>query len=86
MPLETLDSARIELNYFYRNGNLKLLKENAGNAVYEIVKDHYSSKLNILVICGSGNNGADGLIAANLLSSENQVNIIMIKPVEKIRS
>jgi NAD(P)H-hydrate epimerase len=46
------------------------LMENAGTAVARFIKRRYPGKNRILVICGKGNNGGDGLVAARILASE----------------
>jgi hydroxyethylthiazole kinase-like uncharacterized protein yjeF len=43
------------------------LMENAGSAVAEFVTTHYPSAKRIGVICGKGNNGGDGFVAARKL-------------------
>jgi ADP-dependent NAD(P)H-hydrate dehydratase / NAD(P)H-hydrate epimerase len=46
------------------------LMENAGRSVAESIEDKFSDDLknkNILIVCGKGNNGGDGLVAARYL-------------------
>src|SRR5437016_13925763 len=43
------------------------LMENAGASVADFVLSHYSSARRIVVICGRGNNGGDGFVAARRL-------------------
>lgn len=43
------------------------LMENAGTAVADFVVSHYSSAQRIGIICGKGNNGGDGFVAARKL-------------------
>lgn len=44
-----------------------VLMEKAAEAVVQAVLDETTEKDNILVVCGSGNNGADGMAAARML-------------------
>ena len=53
------------------------LMENAGRAVAEHVNDFQSGKEKIVVLCGKGNNGGDGFVAARVLHENG-------KPVEVI--
>jgi len=58
-----------------------LLMENAGRGVAEVVKQEFSLLANkhILVVCGKGNNGGDGFVAARLLSNSGaRIGVLMM--------
>lgn len=63
-----------------------LLMENAGRAVAKIVSDRFGKKKNILVVCGPGNNGGDGFVAASCLRAENNVSVLLARPATEIRT
>ncbi len=46
------------------------LMENAGQAVARFILRHYESANKIVVLCGKGNNGGDGMVAARVLRDE----------------
>ncbi|HWQ64357.1 MAG TPA: NAD(P)H-hydrate dehydratase [Methanospirillum sp.] len=50
------------------------LMENAGHALVEVVRRYHPAS--ILILCGSGNNGGDGMVAARLLAHETEVTVI----------
>lgn len=47
-----------------------VLMERAAFGVYEIIKEKYDKRVNILIVCGSGNNGADGVALARMLKQD----------------
>jgi len=55
------------------------LMENAGTAVAEFVLSHYPNAKRIGVICGKGNNGGDGYVAARKLrQAEKEVRVLLL--------
>ncbi|MBV9626002.1 MAG: NAD(P)H-hydrate dehydratase [Acidobacteria bacterium] len=57
------------------------LMENAGSAVAEFIVSTYPNATTIGVICGKGNNGGDGLVAARqLAASGRKVRVLMLAP------
>jgi hydroxyethylthiazole kinase-like uncharacterized protein yjeF len=56
------------------------MMENAGSAAARVIKDKYGVKnKRIAVVCGRGNNGGDGFVAARKLFDEGaEVNIILV--------
>ena len=61
--------------------SFKQLMENAGAALAEHVREHFDTVAGrrILVLCGHGNNGGDGFVAARLLCEQNSdVTVVLI--------
>ena len=55
------------------------LMENAGRAVYQILKERMDLKnKKILIVCYHGNNGGDGFVAAKYLCEESDVTVLFI--------
>jgi NAD(P)H-hydrate epimerase len=56
------------------------LMENAGTAVARFIERQYPSANRILVLCGKGNNGGDGLVAARVLApnSNRQITVALL--------
>jgi NAD(P)H-hydrate epimerase len=75
--MDLLESKRIDLNYQFNHGDMFPLMENAGLVVSKVIGENYGTMKKILVICGSGNNGGDGIVAARNLSKDNEVSIIL---------
>ena len=57
-----------EKGQFLTNNSYRFMK-NAGKLVFRFIKKKFSSKQPIIVLCGPGNNGGDGLIVAKLLKN-----------------
>jgi NAD(P)H-hydrate epimerase len=62
------------------------LMENAGKAVAEHVLVLYGSANNIVAVCGKGNNGGDGFVAARLLHEKGRtVQVILLTDPAELR-
>jgi NAD(P)H-hydrate epimerase len=63
------------------------LMENAGAQTAKTAVERFEIvNHKVAVICGPGNNGGDGFVAARYLSEKCEVSLFLIKPKEKIRS
>ena len=61
------------------------LMEAAGSRVAEFVALEFPSRQHLLVLCGKGNNGGDGLVAArHLEASGKQVRLLLLSPFEQL--
>ena len=54
------------------------LMENAGTAVADHVLNHYASTQKIAVLCGKGNNGGDGFVAARQLHQRGKTVVVIL--------
>jgi NAD(P)H-hydrate epimerase len=56
-----------------------VLMENAGRGAADFITEHFSNQRNVLILCGPGNNGGDGLVIARHLQSRDvQVRVILV--------
>lgn len=62
------------------------LMESAGKGVAEVVEERFGTMKRIAVVCGPGNNGGDGFVAARHLKARHNVSILVAKPIERIHS
>lgn len=59
--------------------NEDILMEHAANGMAEYVKNNFAKDSKVIIVCGSGNNGADGIACARLLHVEYKVSIYYAK-------
>mgnify|MGYP001612985534 CR=1 FL=1 len=63
-----------------------ILMENAGIAIYRVIKQRFDLKdKKILVVCYHGNNGGDGFVAARHLCDEAEADILFIGDENKLK-
>ena len=67
--ITALDSKVLDANSESLGVSVETLMENAGKALADAITKEYSGK-KILFVCGTGNNGGDGFVAARILSSD----------------
>jgi len=67
-----------------------ILMEHAANGVAQFIRQKFADNSKIIVVCGSGNNGADGIALARLLHSDYDVHIFFVKepksPMAKLQN
>ncbi|KYH36623.1 MAG: carbohydrate kinase [Candidatus Bathyarchaeota archaeon B23] len=77
--LTSREMRAVEMNAEYLGISRLQMMENAGRAVAEAVKRRFSADSRILVVCGLGGNGGDGLAAARHLASQGyRVEVILL--------
>ncbi len=63
------------------------LMENAGRGLARLINEKYvAAEKNMLILCGTGNNGGDGFVAARYLSLLGKVAVVVLGPEEKLRT
>ncbi|MEM0448961.1 MAG: NAD(P)H-hydrate dehydratase [Methanomassiliicoccales archaeon] len=62
------------------------LMENAGKAVADVILERYGTGRRIAILCGTGNNGGDGFVAARYLKELNSVSVFLAKSPDQIHS
>ena len=55
------------------------MMENAGTKAFEVIQNEFESISSILIVCGKGNNGGDGLVIARLAALKG-INVEIIFP------
>jgi hydroxyethylthiazole kinase-like uncharacterized protein yjeF len=62
------------------------MMENAGRAVADTVAEWCNPRGSIVVVCGSGNNGGDGFVAARHLSKRFKASVVLLARPDAIRT
>ena len=57
--------------------NEDILMEHAASSMCSYIEDIFEENKSVLIVCGSGNNGADGLVLARLLHKKFDVNLYL---------
>lgn len=71
----------IDINSEYYGVPPVHLMENAGKSVSEFIRNTiHDTKKNILILCGTGNNGGDGFVAARYLTQYYKVTVFLAGP------
>ncbi|MEE9150447.1 MAG: NAD(P)H-hydrate dehydratase [Thermoplasmata archaeon] len=77
----------LDINASYLGVPTSSLMENAGKCVAKTALEKFEIEgKKVVVICGPGNNGGDGFVAARYLAEKCRVLVILAKPEDKIRS
>src|SRR2546428_5984161 len=66
----------LDRNAQYFGVSILELMENAGKAVADVARSEFGAAgKNVLVLCGTGNNGGDGLVAARPVAREGAASV-----------
>ena len=70
--------------------NEDILMEHAANGIARYIRNKFEKNSKVIVVCGSGNNGADGIALARLLHGDYDVRIFFVKepksPMAKLQN
>lgn len=76
----------LDINSSYLGVKTVTLMENAGAAVAKYVLSILKSGGRVAVVCGKGNNGGDGFVAARYVAASAQVDVFLLEPENEITS
>lgn len=76
--MHPLEVRVLDANASHHGVSQATLMENAGRGVAETILERYNAR-RCCIICGPGNNGGDGLVAARYLSKHCQVDVFLVK-------
>lgn len=77
----------LDINSEYLGVPTSRLMENAGKGTADTALERFAIKeKKVIIICGPGNNGGDGFVAARYLDEHCKVVVVLAKPEDKVRS
>ncbi|MGQ9588090.1 MAG: NAD(P)H-hydrate dehydratase [Thermoplasmata archaeon] len=76
----------LDLNSSYLGVRTLTLMENAGEAVARNVLSICNPDAKVAIVCGRGNNGGDGLVAARYISKTVKGDVFLVEPEQEISS
>ena len=76
----------LDINSSYLGVRTVHLMERAGEAVAKYVTDNYRPGSRVAVVCGKGNNGGDGFVAARHLSDAMQAHVFLVESEKEVTS
>src|SRR5512136_2403087 len=68
----------LDVNSRYFGLDTLILMENAGRGVADEISRRYGDQKKIGIVCGLGNNGGDGLVAARHLMNKNDLTLFLL--------
>lgn len=74
----------LDINSEFLGVPTEVLMENAGWALAQEITSRFGSGLRIAILCGKGNNGGDGFVAARALTKSNRVRVFLALPSSEI--
>ncbi|RLF50060.1 MAG: NAD(P)H-hydrate epimerase, partial [Thermoplasmata archaeon] len=85
--LDYIDVKVFDINSEALGVSAETLMENAGRALAHKLLDNFADIENILIVCGTGNNCGDGLVAARYLARRGmKIKIIFVRGMRGIKS
>jgi len=85
-PITFAEVSVLDVNSEYRGVPTTHLMEEAGKGVAEHILETGGKGQRILILCGSGNNGGDGFVAARYLMDQAKVEVVLLRSRERVRT
>ncbi len=85
-PITFEEVAVLDANSEYRGVPTLTLMENAGRGVAEHLLETGVRGKRVVFLCGTGNNGGDGFVAARYLAASCKAEVVLVRPRSQIRT